>query len=175
MANYALINAGVVVDSITCDSTFASTISSFYQYVVDISGASPVPKINDTYDGANFTVDGTRLPAPVVTSYTGQQYFITNTLTDASTVSWNMNTGQSARVTLGGNRTLSASNFIQGSTYTLSVVQDGTGNRTLAYDTMFKWPVGSAFVLSSAANAVDVLTFLCDNGSLLGMGVKNFS
>jgi len=53
------------------------------------------------------------------------------TLTDAATVSWDCSLGYNAVVTLGGNRTLAISNAISGSFGTLTVIQDGTGGRTL--------------------------------------------
>lgn len=84
------------------------------------------------------------------------------TLTDAATVSWNMNSGHVATVTLAGNRTLAISNTARYGT--LIVKQDTTGSRTLAL------PAGSKVInngagtaaLSTAANSIDVLTFLYD-------------
>ncbi|MBM6672186.1 hypothetical protein H6B14_15755, partial [Phocaeicola coprophilus] len=50
------------------------------------------------------------------------------TLTDASTVAWDMSLGFNAKVTLAGNRTLGApTNPVEGQTYRLRIIQDGTG------------------------------------------------
>ena len=109
------------------------------------------------------------------TGYSGQQYFVQQTLTDGSSIAWNMNTQQAAKVTLGGNRTLAnPTNLEAGGTYTLIVSQDATGGRTLAYGTDYKWPGATPPVLSTAANAVDVLTFLCDGTNLYGSAQKAF-
>ena len=58
------------------------------------------------------------------------------TLTDGATIAWDVSTSPVAKVTLGGNRTLSApTNAINSGQYiALLVIQDGTGSRTLAWN-----------------------------------------
>jgi hypothetical protein len=98
------------------------------------------------------------------------------TLTDAATIAWNAQNAQVAKVTLGGNRTLGApTNLVDGFTYVLFVSQDGTGSRTLAYNAVFKWPNGVAFVLSTAVNALDIITFVSDGTNMYGVGQKAFA
>ena len=88
-------------------------------------------------------------------------------LTDAATIATNDSQGNVFTVTLGGNRTLGApTNLGSGGTYLWIVTQDGTGSRTLAYNSIFKFPGGTAPALTTAANAVDVLTCVY-NGSVL--------
>lgn len=95
-------------------------------------------------------------------------------LTDAATVTWNANSGAMATLLIGSNRTLAnISNVRSGSTYLLRVTQDGTGNRTLAYDTAYKWAGGTAPTLSTSAGAVDVLTFACFDGTNLAGTIVN--
>jgi lipopolysaccharide export system protein LptA len=66
-------------------------------------------------------------------------------------------------VVLTGNTTLAnPTNVSSGQTLTLRVKQDGTGSRTMAYGSQFKFSGGVAPVLSTAANALDVLTFQYD-------------
>lgn len=104
-----------------------------------------------------------------VNGWTKQQYFVQQTLSDAATITWDADTQQAATVTLGGNRTLGApSNLHAGSTYTLIVKQDATGTRTLAYNGVYKWVGGSAPTLSTAANSIDILTFLTDGTNMFG-------
>lgn len=91
------------------------------------------------------------------------------TLTDAATISTDCSLDNVFSVTLGGNRTLgSPSNAVAGATYLWIITQDGTGNRTLAYNAVFKFPNGLAPTLSTGANKIDVLSgvytgsvFLC--------------
>lgn len=90
------------------------------------------------------------------------------TLTDGATINWNMDLGGAAQVTLAGNRTMAApTNLRAGATYILIVKQDATGSRTLAWNAVFKWPLGLAPVLSTAANATDLLSFYSPDGALV--------
>lgn len=106
----------------------------------------------------------------------GQLYAKQRKLIDAASISWNLDTNQAAIVTLGGNRTLAnPTNMKAGASYTLIVVQDGTGNRTLAYGANYKWPSGTAPVLSTAAGAIDILTFISDGTNMYGAIAKAFA
>jgi len=96
-------------------------------------------------------------------------------LTDASSISWNLDTAPFATVTLGGNRTLANPPLVQPGNYVLIVKQDGTGSRTLSYGSNFKWPSGSAPTLSAAANAIDMLSFVCDGTNIYGVAQKGFA
>ena len=85
------------------------------------------------------------------------------TLTDGSTITWNVASQQyaSATVTLAGTgRTLVISNPATNGIYTLRVNQDGTGSRTITtYPTGTKWSYGSSPILTTTANAVDIISF----------------
>ena len=52
-------------------------------------------------------------------------------------------------------------NIVAGQSGSIFVVQDGTGGRTLAYGSYFKWAGASAGVLSTAASAVDRIDYIC--------------
>jgi hypothetical protein len=96
-------------------------------------------------------------------------------LADGASIAWNVALGHTATLTIGGARTLAnPSNLVNGASYVLRVTQDGTGGRTLAYGSAFKW-AGGAPVLSTAAGAVDVITFLSDGASLYGSILKGFA
>lgn len=84
------------------------------------------------------------------------------TLTDGATITWNGTNGFNAQVTLGGTgRTLTITNAVSGATYTLRIVQDGTGNRTITtWPATVKWPNGAAPVLSTAAGAINIVSFV---------------
>jgi hypothetical protein len=99
------------------------------------------------------------------------------TLTDGATISWDVDNGYTATVTLAGNRTLAAiTNLEDGDTAILRVVQDATGSRTLSYAAggNFRWSGGTP-VLSTAANAVDILSFVKIGGSTYGSIGKAFA
>ena len=52
-----------------------------------------------------------------------------------------------------------------GASFTLTLVQDGAGSRTVTWPAGTKWPGALVPTLSTAASAVDVLIFQCDDGS----------
>lgn len=96
-------------------------------------------------------------------------------LTDAATIATNASLGNVFSVTLGGNRTLqNPTNMVAGFTYIWNIDQDGTGSRTLAYDTSFKFPGGAAPVLSTSANAKDSLACVYDGTVLRCSITKDF-
>lgn len=106
----------------------------------------------------------------------GQAYGGTQTLTDGTTINWNMDSGRQATVTLGGNRTLATpTNLQNGASYTLIVKQDATGNRALAWPSNVKWPSGAALTLSTSANACDIVSFISDGTNLYAVGQKGFA
>jgi hypothetical protein len=72
----------------------------------------------------------------------------------------NMATNNQFTITLGGNRTLAApTNLTAGQTGHIYLIQDGTGSRTLSYNSVFQFAGGSDPVLTTGANAVDLLVF----------------
>jgi hypothetical protein len=113
--------------------------------------------------GANVTIasGGATLVDTVSAVYAPQAL---TTLTDAPTITWDYSTmTREAKVTLGGNRTLSITNLPAGKVVylTLGVIQDATGSRTLALPSGTKVIKGGAGVvtLTATANAVDILSF----------------
>lgn len=81
-------------------------------------------------------------------------------LTDAATIAVDMSTFLNATVTLGGNRSLGApSNTKVGQSGVIYLVQDGTGSRTLSFNSVYKFAFGSDPVLSTAASSVDALHY----------------
>lgn len=111
-----------------------------------------------------------------INAYSKQQTFTLATLTYGATVTWNVNNSQVAVLTLTGNATLSSPiNEVAGGTYILIVKQDATGGRTLAFGAQYKWPGGITPTLTPDASAVDVLTFVYDGTSMLGVAAKGFA
>lgn len=89
------------------------------------------------------------------------------TLTDGTSISWNLLNGAYAKVTLAGNRTLALpTNAASGMSGMLKIKQDTTGGRTLAYASGWKFPGGTVPSLSTAANAVDILSWFTDDGAV---------
>ena len=87
-------------------------------------------------------------------------------LTDGSTITPNFNNANNFSVTLGGNRTLAnPTNLTAGQSGVIVVTQDGTGSRTLAYGSNWKFPGGTAPTLTTTASAVDVIAYYVESAS----------
>jgi hypothetical protein len=82
------------------------------------------------------------------------------TLTDAATIAWDMGSGFDFVVTLGGNRTMAApTNTKVGQKGRLIIQQDGTGSRTMTWNSVFDFANGTAPTLSTTASAKDYLYY----------------
>jgi hypothetical protein len=87
-------------------------------------------------------------------------------LTDAATVATDLSLANYYTLTLGGNRTLGApTNQTAGQSGVIVITQDGTGSRTLAYNSVWKFPNGTVPTLTTTANAVDVLCYYVESGT----------
>jgi hypothetical protein len=94
-------------------------------------------------------------------------------LTDAATVAVDMSTGVNFTVTLGGNRTLgNPSNTQTGRCGIIYVVQDGTGSRTLAYSSNWKFAGGTAPTLTTTASAVDFLSYCVRSSTFIAASLN---
>jgi hypothetical protein len=99
-------------------------------------------------------------------TFTAAQRGAITTLTDGATITADFATTNHFQVTLGGNRTLAnPSNQTAGQSGAIRIVQDGTGSRTLAYGSNWKFSNGSAPVLTTTANAVDILVYFVESAS----------
>lgn len=101
----------------------------------------------------------------------GTGYSPAITLTDGATLNWDTSLGQVAQVTLGGNRTFAApTNLVNGGFYSLLIIQDGTGSRTISWNAVFDFAGGTAPTLSTAAGSKDLITWRSDGTNLLEVG-----
>jgi hypothetical protein len=78
-----------------------------------------------------------------------------------STITLDMSTLINAKITMTGNSTLAApTNTKPGQSGSIFFTQDGTGSRTLAFDSVWKTAGGYAQTLSTAAGTVDRLDYV---------------
>jgi len=97
----------------------------------------------------------------------GQRGQIT-ALTDATSIATNLALSNNFSFQLGGNRTLAdPTNISAGQSGSFFITQDGSGSRTLAYGSKFKFPGGTAPVLSTAANSVDRIDYVVASSSII--------
>ena len=87
------------------------------------------------------------------------------TLTDASSIAWNLATSNLATVTIATNRTLAnPTNMVAGGLYGLRVVVGAAGS-VLSYGSAYKGVSGIS--LATTLNAVNHLVFRCNDGSTM--------
>ena len=87
-------------------------------------------------------------------------------LTDAASITSDFDVGQNFALTLGDNRTLAApTNLDAGQVGSIFITQDGTGSRTLAFASVWKFPGGTAPTLSTTAGAVDRIDYIVFSGT----------
>lgn len=115
--------------------------------------------------------------AATVHTWTAAQRNPPTALTDAATITPDFATSNNFAVTLGGARTLAnPTNPAAGQAGQIVVTQDGTGSRTLAYGSSWKFPGGAAPILSTAAGAVDILSYYAWDATHIAVSAaKNFS
>ena len=85
-----------------------------------------------------------------------------DTLTDGSTVSWDVTASPVAKLTLGGNRTLAnPSAMTAGQSGSIFVVQDGTGSRSFnSFGSYWDFIGGTVPTFTSTASAVDRIDYI---------------
>jgi len=121
------------------------------------------------YDGVGFQIYNVFSTQSV--RVTGTGYSPNIALTDAATIAWDTDLGQTATFTFDStNRTMGApTNLREGAFYALMVVQN-TGGNTLTWNAIFKWAGASVPTLSTGAGAKDLFVFRYDGVSLLEQG-----
>ena len=98
-------------------------------------------------------------------------YFPEATLTDASTIAWDVQSSPVAKVTLGDNRTLGAgTNAVAGQFVSLLVIQDGTGSRTLSFNAVYEFTQDTAPTLTTTASKGDLFVFRYNGSKFLEVG-----
>jgi hypothetical protein len=102
----------------------------------------------------------------VTQTFTRAQRGGVSALTDGATITADFAVANNFSVTLGGNRTLAnPSNQTAGQSGAITITQDGTGSRTLAYGSNWKFSNGTAPTLTTTANAVDLLVYFVESSS----------
>ena len=147
----ATFNGDIVFEGSTADD-FETTLT-----VTD-----PTADRTITLPDATTTVAG----LAVAQSFTKAQRGTPVVLQDQATVAVDLSLGNNFTLTLAGNRTLGApTNVTAGQSGVIVVTQDGTGSRTLAYNSVYKFAGGTAPTLTTTASAVDVLAYYVESAT----------
>lgn len=113
-----------------------------------------------------------------VSSFTGAQRGAVSTLSIVSSnVTPDFASNNFFTLTLDDSVTFQApTNLVPGQAGVIFLVQDATGSRTASFNTYYKFPEGTAPTLSTAANTVDMMTYVVKSSTeILSDVVLNIS
>jgi hypothetical protein len=138
------------------------------------SGDTVIKPMTDAKDIIIQQFDGTSLVEfndGAYSKFTAMAYFPEATLTDGSSIDWNVLTSPVAKVTLGGNRTLNAATGSQaGQFVSLLIIQDGTGSRTVTFNAAYEFKDDTAPTLTTTASKGDLFVFRYNGSKFLEVG-----
>lgn len=144
------------------DGTLPTDATTLSQVETALGDYIPVTDIGVTVQAYNANTAFTN----VVQSFSKGQRGTVSALTSASTITPDFNNANNFSVTLDTNATLAnPSNLTAGQSGVITITQDSTGSRTLAYGSYWKFVGGTAPTLSTAASAVDELVYYVDSST----------
>jgi hypothetical protein len=141
------------------DGVTATTAELNYSDIVTL-GTTAASKV--------FTADANNL-----TIVSGAVVNVEDILTDGATITWDVIDSPVAKVTLGGNRTLSAPSGttpFAGQFVSLLIIQDGTGGRTVTWNAVYEFAADTAPTLTATASLGDLFTFRYNGAKWLEVG-----
>jgi len=141
------------------------------EFILDVDGDSSITA--DTDDQIDFKAGGTDrfVLSSANAKFNVGAYNAEATLTDASTIAWDVSTSPVAKVTLGANRTLGAGTNAQtGQFVSLLIIQDGTGSRTVTFNAAYEFTEDTAPTLTTTAAKGDLFVFRYNGSKFLEVG-----
>jgi hypothetical protein len=129
---------------------------------------SDLATLGTTAPSKVFTADANNL-----TIVSGAVVNVEDILTDGATITWDVIDSPVAKVTLGGNRTLSAPSGttpFAGQFVSLLIIQDGTGGRTVTWNAVYEFAADTAPTLTATASLGDLFTFRYNGAKWLEVG-----
>ncbi len=108
-----------------------------------------------------------------LTTISGAVLCTEDTLTDQATIAWDVIASPVAKVTLGANRTIAAPSGTSpaaGQFVALTVIQDGTGSRTLTWNAVYEFKDDTAPTLTTTAAKGDLFIFKYNGSKWLEVG-----
>ena len=147
-----------------------ATSKGYYAHAgawIELANQTDLTTATNTANAANTTANAAATLTAVQTFTAGQRGEVT-ALTDASSIATNLALSNNFSVTLAGNRTLAnPTNTVAGQSGSIFITQDGTGSRTLAYGSHFKFVGGTAPVLSTTAAAIDRIDYVVKSSTAI--------
>lgn len=157
------VNQAAITSINTALTSVIGTVTSANSTITSINAAVPRLSVANAFTGANsfaapISASSASFFGPVRVSANAWTPLFQ--LTDGTSIAVNMGRSNKFFVTLGGNRTFEAPTNLQpGQGGAIWIVQDGTGGRTAAWNTVWKFPASVAPTLSTTSAAVDCIVF----------------
>ena len=153
---------------------FTTTASAVNEITIANATTGNRPNISVTGDDTNIGLSVSTKGTGLILFNDGA-YNADATLTDGATITWDVGSSPVAKVTLGGNRTLSApTNSASGQFISLTVIQDATGSRLLTWNSAYEFTGDTAPTLTTTASKADVFIFKYNGTVWLEVG-KNLN
>jgi hypothetical protein len=138
---------------------FSETASAVNEITITNSATGNNPQISATGDDTNIGLSLATKGTGLI-KFNDGAYNADATLTDGATITWDVGSSPVAKVTLGDNRTLSApTNSVAGQFISIAVIQDGTGSRTLTWNSAYEFTGDVAPTLTTTASKADIFVF----------------
>jgi hypothetical protein len=138
---------------------FTTTASAVNEITIANATTGNKPNISVTGDDTNIGLSVSTKGTGLILFNDGA-YNADATLTDGATITWDVGSSPVAKVTLGGNRTLSApTNSASGQFISLTVIQDATGSRLLTWNSAYEFTGDTAPTLTTTASKADIFVF----------------
>jgi hypothetical protein len=138
---------------------FTTTASAVNEITIANATTGNRPNISVTGDDTNIGLSVSTKGTGLILFNDGA-FNADATLTDGATITWDVGSSPVAKVTLGGNRTLSApTNSASGQFISLTVIQDATGSRLLTWNSAYEFTGDTAPTLTTTASKADIFVF----------------
>jgi hypothetical protein len=166
-------------DLITVAANLVTVAGEVQMTTLDIGGTnvtstaaelnySDLATLGSTAASKVFTADANNL-----TKVSGAVLNIEDELTDGATVAWDVIASPVAKLTMAGNRTLSAPSGTTpaaGQFISLLIIQDGTGSRTITWNAVYEFTADTAPTLTTTASLGDLFVFRYNGAKWLEVG-----
>ncbi len=170
---YAAVGSGALAHEALASGNAALTLGTEALASGNAALAVAVPEVGALASGnaaltdvaSKYAIAGGPITG-VVTTQSQSIGEVTTTALTSGVITFDFGAGNNFDITLGGNSTLQTPTTPSGGqTGTITIRQDGTGSRTLAYSGGWQFSGGTAPTLTTTASGTDVLSYYCSSPS----------
>lgn len=184
--NHATAVDGLFTDGDPQQGIPATTVTAAHMNAIQEELINLIVEAGLTPDGEDLTQLAQAIAAlypdllTTANTWTKTQAYAPQVLSISSgVVSWDLSLGPAVLNLTSDVTTLNLSNVVAGATYELTVIQDGTGGRTVAWPSSILWPGGVALEVTPDAGGEDVimLTARANGGGIVlrATGLQSFA